>query len=114
MRLPPARLGNDVESADCEVLHEEARRLRRQQSFLRTTLHRTMKRLTTSVNAAMIFPTGFTDAVESGTRPEVGFFTQPDSSGQAIRSAIDSGLTTTLSNTAAALEVSQSQQDLIR
>lgn len=62
------------------------------------------------VNAAMVFPSGFTEAVESGSRPEVGFFTQPDSSGQAIRSAIDSALTTTLSSTAAALEVSQSQQ----
>lgn len=62
------------------------------------------------VNAAMVFPSGFTSTVESGSRPEVGFFTQPDSSGQAIRSAIDSALTTTLSNTAAALEVAQSQQ----
>lgn len=62
------------------------------------------------VNAAMVFPSGFTGDVESGSRPEVGFFTQPDSSGQAIRSAIDSALTTTLSNTAAALEVSRSQQ----
>ena len=61
------------------------------------------------VNAAMVFPVGFTSAVESGSRPEIGFFTQPDSSGQAIRSAVDSALTTTLSDTAAALDVSQSQ-----
>lgn len=62
------------------------------------------------VNAALVFPEAFTESVESGDRPEVGFFTQPDSSGQAIRSAIDGALTTTLSRTAAALEVANARQ----
>ncbi len=61
------------------------------------------------VNAAVVFPEGLSDAAISGSDPEIGFFSRPDSAGQAIRAAAESALSRALGDTAATVTVAQTQ-----
>lgn len=61
------------------------------------------------VSAVMVFPDDLSAEALAGRDPQIGFITQPDSSGQAIRAAAESALNRAIGPTAAAVAVSQSQ-----
>ena len=61
------------------------------------------------VDAGVVLPPGLTDAIASGTTPEIGFVSRPDSAGPAIRAAIDGVVTEALGPATAAATVADLQ-----
>ena len=58
------------------------------------------------VSAGLIIPVGFTQAIASGETPEISFAARPDTSGIAVRSAIEGAITEALGEATAARSVS--------
>lgn len=61
------------------------------------------------VEAGIEVPTGFTDSVTAGDRPEIGYLSQPDSSGQGVQTAVAATLERILAPITAASVVAETQ-----
>jgi ABC-2 type transport system permease protein len=61
------------------------------------------------VEAGIEVPTGFTGSVTAGDRPEIGYLSQPDSSGQGVQTAVAATLERILAPITAASVVAETQ-----
>lgn len=61
------------------------------------------------VEAGIEVPNGFTDSVVAGDRPEIGYLSQPDSSGQGVQTAVSATLERILAPITAASVVAETQ-----
>lgn len=61
------------------------------------------------VEAGIEVPDGFTDSVVAGDRPEIGYLSQPDSSGQGVEAAVSATLERILAPITAASVIAETQ-----